>query len=179
VASGGTRITIEQVEEDPYAVRQIFHEEDPPPSLEALIDARRPGLVQEALFHVYPRHHDMLRLYWGLDSPDPMTYEAIGEQYGIGRSRVEQMVYKAIERLGFFLTEYEARAKPHPIPAVRKLAPIRKTPKKPVPRTYSPVEYATLLAHCLVRPRLSASSRTFWIDNFVKEWMQRHEQARP
>jgi RNA polymerase primary sigma factor len=45
------------------------------------------------------REAKILRLYFGLDSPDPMTLEEIGAMMGITRERVRQIKEKALQRL--------------------------------------------------------------------------------
>ena len=40
-----------------------------------------------------------LRLYFGLDGPEPMTLEEIGSLLGITRERVRQIKEKALSRL--------------------------------------------------------------------------------
>ena len=45
------------------------------------------------------REAKILRLYFGLDSPEPMTLEEIGALLGITRERFRQIKEKALSRL--------------------------------------------------------------------------------
>jgi RNA polymerase primary sigma factor len=55
--------------------------------------------VEEALGTLKEREAKILRLYFGLDSHDPMTLEEIGAMLGITRERVRQIKEKALLRL--------------------------------------------------------------------------------
>ncbi len=59
--------------------------------------------LTEGIEHVFKslreREAKILRLYFGLDGPDPMTLEEIGAMMGITRERVRQIKEKALLRL--------------------------------------------------------------------------------
>ena len=55
--------------------------------------------IEEVLSGLRAREAKILRLYFGLDSPEPMTLEEIGESLGITRERVRQIKEKALSRL--------------------------------------------------------------------------------
>ncbi|HUG41404.1 MAG TPA: sigma-70 family RNA polymerase sigma factor [Longimicrobiales bacterium] len=55
--------------------------------------------VEEALETLKEREAKILRLYFGLDSQEPMTLEEIGSLLGITRERVRQIKEKALLRL--------------------------------------------------------------------------------
>ncbi len=55
--------------------------------------------IQEVLGTLKEREAKILRLYFGLDSPEPMTLEEIGSLLGITRERVRQIKEKALSRL--------------------------------------------------------------------------------
>lgn len=55
--------------------------------------------IEEVLASLREREAKILRLYFGLDSPEPMTLEEIGTQLGITRERVRQIKEKALSRL--------------------------------------------------------------------------------
>ena len=55
--------------------------------------------VEEALDTLKEREAKILRLYFGLDSQEPMTLEEIGSILGITRERVRQIKEKALLRL--------------------------------------------------------------------------------
>ncbi len=55
--------------------------------------------IEEVLRSLKEREARILRLYFGLDSPEPLTLEEIGAQLGITRERVRQIKEKALSRL--------------------------------------------------------------------------------
>jgi RNA polymerase primary sigma factor len=55
--------------------------------------------IEESLSSLKEREAKILRLYFGLDSEEPMTLEQIGALMGITRERVRQIKEKALSRL--------------------------------------------------------------------------------
>ena len=55
--------------------------------------------IEEVLASLREREAKILRLYFGLDSPEQMTLEEIGTLMGITRERVRQIKEKALSRL--------------------------------------------------------------------------------
>jgi RNA polymerase primary sigma factor len=55
--------------------------------------------IEEVLGTLKEREAKILRLYFGLDGPEPMTLEEIGSLLGITRERVRQIKEKALTRL--------------------------------------------------------------------------------
>ena len=55
--------------------------------------------IEEVLATLKEREAKILRLYFGLDGPEPMTLEEIGSLLGITRERVRQIKEKALSRL--------------------------------------------------------------------------------
>ncbi|MBO4293207.1 MAG: hypothetical protein J5881_02315 [Clostridia bacterium] len=57
-------------------------------------------IVNEILQSVNDKKANMVRMYYGLDGYKKMPYQQIGEQYGITRERVRQLMEKSIRILG-------------------------------------------------------------------------------
>jgi len=55
--------------------------------------------IEEVLTTLKEREARILRLYFGLDEPEPLTLEEIGTRLGITRERVRQIKEKALSRL--------------------------------------------------------------------------------
>jgi RNA polymerase primary sigma factor len=55
--------------------------------------------IEEVLTTLKEREARILRLYFGLDEPEPLTLEEIGMRLGITRERVRQIKEKALSRL--------------------------------------------------------------------------------
>ncbi len=55
--------------------------------------------IEEVLHTLKEREAKILRLYFGLDEPEPLTLEEIGTRLGITRERVRQIKEKALSRL--------------------------------------------------------------------------------
>ena len=71
---------------------------NPGPDSETFEHALSTG-IEEVLSTLKEREAKILRLYFGLDSPEPMTLEEIGSLLGITRERVRQIKEKALTRL--------------------------------------------------------------------------------
>ena len=79
--------------------------------LDYLADTQNPGpdaetferaltqSIEEVLSSLREREAKILRLYFGLEGPEPMTLEEIGTKLGITRERVRQIKEKALSRL--------------------------------------------------------------------------------
>lgn len=129
--------------------------------LETLIDARKTKAWTESAFRsLNQRSRHCLRLYWGLDGQEPMTLEAIADGYGIVRSRVQQIIEAAEERMQRFFRE-------------------RATPTPPGPVPLEPEQYALLVAEHMWRLRPHRPRRLYrsWIEDFVQTWMRQHLEA--
>lgn len=55
--------------------------------------------IEEVLGSLRDREAKILRMYFGLEGPEPMTLEEIGTKLGITRERVRQIKEKALSRL--------------------------------------------------------------------------------
>jgi RNA polymerase primary sigma factor len=55
--------------------------------------------VERALDTLTERERDVLRLFYGIGVPHPLTLEEIGDKFNLTRERVRQIKEKAIRRL--------------------------------------------------------------------------------
>ncbi len=55
--------------------------------------------IERALASLAPRDAEILRLYFGLNTPKTMTLQEIGDHFNLSRERVRQVKEKAIRRL--------------------------------------------------------------------------------
>ena len=113
----GMDISMEEVAEDavhlaePPLARRAAHPGEDNKLLDYLPDTQNPGpdaetfehalteSIEEVLSTLKEREAKILRLYFGLDGPEPMTLEEIGSLLGITRERVRQIKEKALSRL--------------------------------------------------------------------------------
>jgi RNA polymerase primary sigma factor len=72
--------------------------QNPGPDVETFERALTQSIV-EVLSSLREREANILRLYFGLEGPEPMTLEEIGTKLGITRERVRQIKEKALSRL--------------------------------------------------------------------------------
>lgn len=72
--------------------------ESPNPDRELLHESLKTE-IERALETLTPREADVIRLYFGLSSQQPMTLEEIGETFELTRERVRQIKEKAVRRL--------------------------------------------------------------------------------
>ncbi|MCF6278916.1 MAG: sigma-70 family RNA polymerase sigma factor [Flavobacteriaceae bacterium] len=72
--------------------------ESPNPDRKLLHESLKVEILR-ALETLTPREADVVKLYFGLGDPHPMTLEEIGETFDLTRERVRQIKEKAIRRL--------------------------------------------------------------------------------
>ncbi len=81
------------------AARLPARHPEPPARRETLRARAHASRSRRSLSTLKEREAKILRLYFGLDGPEPMTLEEIGRLLGITRERVRQIKEKALSRL--------------------------------------------------------------------------------
>ena len=81
------------------AARLPARHPEPRPRLARPSSTRSPSPSRKCSRTLKEREAKILRLYFGLDGPEPMTLEEIGSLLGITRERVRQIKEKALSRL--------------------------------------------------------------------------------
>jgi RNA polymerase primary sigma factor len=64
-----------------------------------VLDSALSDSVERALATLSPRESRVVRLHFGFDGRDAMTFEAIGRQMGVTRERVRQIHQRALRKL--------------------------------------------------------------------------------
>ena len=104
VASAASGLPLEQIDapltpgEDNKLLDYLPDTQNPGPDSETFEHALTES-IEEVLSTLKEREAKILRLYFGLDGPEPMTLEEIGSLLGITRERVRQIKEKALSRL--------------------------------------------------------------------------------
>jgi RNA polymerase sigma factor (sigma-70 family) len=82
----------------------------PPAAPDAeLVEAEGQQALDKVLKTLSPREEKVIRLRFGLDSPDgaEQTYAQVGKAFGVGRERIRQIEHRALRRL-----RHPARSRP-------------------------------------------------------------------
>ena len=72
---------------------------------QALIDATQDEDIAILLSQISERQAKILRLRFGLDGQPPLTLKQVGEEVGLTRERVRQLLHKALDSLYVYLNE--------------------------------------------------------------------------
>jgi RNA polymerase primary sigma factor len=77
----------------------VLENEDLPSPDNSLISESLKEEVKRALAKLSAREAEVIKMYFGLDTDEPLTLEEIGERFNLTRERVRQIKEKAIRRL--------------------------------------------------------------------------------
>ena len=83
----------------------LFVDYRTPPPDQALIDATAGEDIAVLLSQISERQAKILRLRFGLDGQPPLTLKQIGDEVGLTRERVRQLLHQALDSLYVYLNE--------------------------------------------------------------------------
>ena len=77
----------------------ISDEQEEPPAWAPLIPGKHDSVVKTAIALLRPIEQDVLRLRFGLDDDEELTFREIGDKYRLSRERIRQLQESALSKL--------------------------------------------------------------------------------